>query len=157
METMYLVKAGFQTKYFENFERDNFIGLASDFKDLSDVKSKEELREIAKDVYPQLDERNRRNLTNIIGKLLFDFNIDDYIITYDETEREYLIGNVISDYKYVGDIETPHTRDIKWLGKVNRDNLHDHVKKNLEDSHDVFKVSGEYASEILEELEENPV
>ena len=156
MESMYLVKAGFQTKFFKDFEDGNYIGLPSEFRDLSNVNSKEELRKLAKEVYPELDERNRRNITNIIGKLLFDFNIDDYVITYDEMERQYLIGNIVSDYKYVEDIDTPHTWDMKRIGKINRDDLHGHVKKNLEDSHDIFKISAEYASEVLDELAENP-
>lgn len=157
MADMYMVKAGFHTKHFKTFEENNFIGIESDFKDLSSVENKQDLRQLSEEVYPDLSERDRRNTTNIVSILLFDFNIDDYVISFDCHNRNYIIGTVKSDYIYDEGLDTPHIRKVEWLGKIDRDNLYMHVQKNLEDTRLIFKIYPEYANELLKELENNPV
>ncbi len=152
-----MVKAGFHTKHFKTFEEKGYIGIESEFGDLSQIKDKAELRQLSNEVCSDLSDRDRRNTANIVSILVFDFDIDDYIITFDCHERNYLIGTVKSDYIYDGDLETPHIRNVEWIGKIDRDNLYMHVQKNLEDTRGIFKIYPEYASELLKELENNPV
>jgi len=69
--------------------------------------------------------------------------IGHLVLTYDKTEREYLIGEVTSGYEWKpGDHppEYPHVRRVEWKDTVSRDEFTTSTKNTLGSTLTVFSL-----------------
>jgi restriction system protein len=75
---------------------------------------------------------------------------DDGVLSYDRNSREYLIGEIKSDYYYKpGVIEDyPNLRDVEWKSRVSRDNLQPGTRNSLGSTLTLFAISPEAWDDI---------
>lgn len=84
--------------------------------------------------------------------------VGDYVITYDPQNREYWIGEIISDYEHNTKLlEFHHIRKVRWIKGIDRDDLSVPTKNTLGAISTLFELSKEAESEILNLLEEKKV
>jgi len=93
--------------------------------DLSKIKTKQELSKAYQQGYSNESLGKQRSSLGQLSRFRFDIKQGDMIITYNPEFRYYPVGEITSDYKYVPESagRYNHIRDVKWLGKVKRDDL----------------------------------
>ena len=88
------------------------------------------------------------------SKFRFDFQKGDYVVSYDPDRREYLVGEILSDYEFNTKLSEFHNvRMVKWLGTASRDKLSEPTKNTLGAISTIFKLGRDASSEILKLLE----
>jgi restriction system protein len=143
MNQVWMVRAGEGAYLIEEFKR-GYVGIGwQALGDLSSFKSRENIRSLYLQKYA--DEKSAQS--NIAVGTIFKFRtaigIDDKVISYDSTAREYLIGTVCSDYFYdlnaIKDYH--HLRRVKWEGNVSRDKLTVSTRNSLGSVITLFSIN----------------
>ena len=89
---------------------------------------------------------------NLVNKMA----INDYVVTYDSTLRQYHLGVITGDYVYNPKLSEPHTRAVNWFEKtISRDSISNSTKNSLGSTLTIFKLSTEQKDEILHLLNQN--
>lgn len=125
-EKMWMVRAGRKAILAEEFEEKGYVGVGwTKIGDLSSLSSKKELEEVHKEKYRDEKPGKERLDRGMLSRFRFEMKIKDKILTYNSELRKYLVGEIISDYKYVSNSPENynHIRKVKWEGKVSRDDL----------------------------------
>lgn len=151
---MWMVRAGSGAYRIDEFENKKIVAIGwRDVKDLSKFKDSTEIKERVKEKYPDYNTGQITSAASQISKFRFDFQEGDYAISYDPERRIYLVGEIISDYEFNPKLsEFPHIRKVKWLGKVNRDDISTSTKNTLGAISTIFEIKDEAKEEILKLL-----
>lgn len=154
MATPWMVRAGEQGYLIDDFER-GYIAIGwSDLGDLSNVASIEAVKEAYSDAYPDAKPGARANAASMIHKFRSVLAPHDPVITYNPRTREYLIGEITSDYSYspgeIGDF--PHIRTVSWQQRVSRDQLSVATRNSLGSTLTLFSVNAEAWEELQAEV-----
>ena len=157
-EVMWLVRAGEDGYLIDQFAR-GFVAIGwHKIGDLSAVTSEEEISELYNRAYPDEKPVKARLAVSMICRFRFILEKDQRVVTYDPQQREYLIGNITSDYYHNTDeiseaiSNYAHLRKIDWLGRVSRDVLSVSSRNSLGSSLTLFSVNEEASVELLSHL-----
>ena len=122
---MWMVRAGEDGFLLDEFQNKSIVAIGWDkIKNASDFKSKEEIKQVFSEKYPE-----KKKHQNIIGagqfsRFVLEFKKGDRVLSYNKDKREYLVGEIQSDYEYNPALsQYHHISRVKWLGVVNRDKL----------------------------------
>ena len=155
-ETMWMVRAGEDGYLIEEFDRGCIIAIGwHKIGDLSAVTSEEEIRERYNHEYPDAKPVKARLAVSMICRFRFILEKNQKIVTYDPQKRDYLIGNITSDYYHNTDeiseaiSNYAHLRRVDWLGRVSRDVLSVSSRNSLGSSLTLFSVNEEVSAELL--------
>jgi len=159
MSKMWMVRAGENGFLIDRFEQENVVVIGWEIGDLTNIKDKKELENLIREKFP--DKTNKQVIANlsVVGRFRFDLNIGDNVVSYNTQERTYLVGEIISDYKFDPEffpdnpLEYCDVRKVKWLGKVNRDDLLTSTKATLGSAITLFRINNDTANDILRTLE----
>ena len=151
---MWMVRAGEGAYLIDEFKTKKVIAIGwTRILDLSKIKELNQIKLIIKEKYPEYKPGQVIVSASQINKFRFDFKKGDYVISYDPEKRIYLVGEIISDYRYDEKLmEYHHIRDVKWLGEVNRDDLSTTTKNSLGAISTTFEIVGNAQEEILKLL-----
>jgi restriction system protein len=81
--------------------------------------------------------------TGQLFRFAHEISTGDLVLTYDKTEREYLIGEMDGEYEWEPDDHPagyPHMRRVEWKKTVSRDDFSTPTKNTLGSSLTVFNV-----------------
>ncbi len=150
---MWMIRAGEGAYLVDRFRERACVGIGwSALGDLSLFKNEAVLKSKYLEEYPGQHASKSSNAIAMIKKFRFDMKVGDRAITYDPSHREYLIGEIISDYEYtcevIDDEDFNHTRKVKWLGNVSRDSLSVSSRNTLGSTLTVFSVNDDVAAEL---------
>lgn len=124
---MWMVRAGKAGFLAENFEEKSIIaiGWGEIEQDLNSCSNKPAIQSLVEEAYPDQKKGWVMTSTGQINRFRFELNKGDRVITYNTSERYYLIGTIESDYLFHKDIIPgySHYRKVKWDGKINRDQI----------------------------------
>jgi len=165
---LWMVRAGEGAFLVEDFLAKNMVSIGwNETGDLAKVTDIEKLKDLVRQSYPQYKNGQVISSAGQVYRFLFDFKKGDSVMTYNPSERTYSIGEIASDYKF--DEETCeyfHAREIKWIGKVQRDDLSTSSKNTLGATLTIFEIpkktreelfsllSGKPTKQITDEIEE---
>lgn len=166
----WIVRSGVESKFFEEFERNEQIALGWNLvKDLKSIENKcdiDAIRDLVEFKYnPLLEELSnkknvniKRRISDITGKInrfVNELKIGDIILT--PGKEEVLIGEVLSDtfieegsYKnsggsleetIIGDLNK--VRDVKWIKKIPRDELEPNLRLILNVNHGIAHINND--------------
>ena len=115
-------------------ERDGFVSIGfggAKLDDLTDL-SREEIQERVKRVNPKGSPNQIGSHTGNLSRFVIDIKKGDWVVT-DVGDRQYLIGKVTSDYKYVVlDPNHSHRRLVEWHPhRVGSGDLAPFIRKSL--------------------------
>ena len=136
----------------DEFESQGFVAIwYSARTDLSKARSESQLRELLAGM--QMG-GNRTVATSVYVRYLFEMQPGDYVVSYDGSTREYLIGT-LGEYRYDESAfeEPSHVRSATWKGRVSRDDLSQSAKNSLNSLLTVFRVRDDVAAELIALLE----
>ena len=156
MKNMYMVRAGSKSYLIDKFESEEIVAVDFNLPDLSNVTSQEELRSIADNHFTEKSKVQIGLIVGMVWRFKNEFNIGDYVISYDSQNRLYLIGKIKSEYKYCPKFDkSPHIRKVEWISKIDRDNLKPSTKNTLGSLLSIFKLNKEVKEEFLALLKGN--
>lgn len=152
MSSMWMVRAGKRCSFFDTFKNEGVVAIGHGYLgDLTDIRDKKTIRRkfreqtVREFTKGQIDIRVEK-----IYHFLLSMSVDDWIITYNSKDREYLVGRIVSDYKYKpGFIDYPNIREVKWNASVKKDNLSKATQRHLRYPQAIFLVNEVAADEIL--------
>jgi restriction system protein len=154
MSNIWLVRAGEGGRLIEEFAKGYVAVGWYELGDTSSIKSQSQLRKHYIKNYPN----ESQGAINLGFSMFYKFHSvikqGDKILTYDTKSREYLVGTITGEYEYkpnvVGDY--PHIRNVKWEGRVSRDDISASSKNSLGSIGTLFSVNEDVWSDIKEAL-----
>ncbi len=152
-ERMWMVRAGEGAYLIEEFKEKNIVAVG--WKALGDettrAKTREDFNQIIRKYYPSYRSGQIGIQASQIYKFVREFKIADYVLSYNPTERRYLIGKIQSEHKYSGTIceDYCNYREVEWIGSVNRDDMTTTTKYSLGAISTLFEVKDTAKIEIL--------
>jgi len=118
--------------------------------DLSDVATPKDVTRIYKELNPDQKPGKMRLGAGQLSRFRFELQRGDQVMAYLPEFRNYLVGEIVSDYGY--DESYPedhcHYRKVKWTGKVKRDDLSAATKNGIGSIMTLFLVRVGSAEEI---------
>ena len=162
MPNMWMVRAGENAYLIDVFKDLSIIAIGWDVGDLSG-RSPDEIRKIIKDRYPDANSATLRKYNGQVIRFVCDFEIGDYVISYNQFTKKYLVGIITSDYYFSDKLSNfivlnkygdryQNIRDVKWIGETNRLDLKDFNLKPLNALMTVFNLNYSVKSDILTKM-----
>jgi restriction system protein len=155
---LWMVRAGEGGFLVDDFLTKNITAIGwNETGDLSKVDSLDKLKELVGKNYPGYKNGQIVSSAGQIYRFLNEFKKGDCVLTYDPSERTYSIGEIVSDYQFNDQLtEYFHTRNIKWVGKVQRDDLSTSAKNTLGATLTIFDIPPKTREELFSLLEGKP-
>ncbi len=150
----WLVRAGDGNHLIELFAKGHVLIGWAGVGNLSDFDNKETLKKKYATVYPDDPEGKVNNAISMLWRFCRELKQGDNILTYDRSRREYLYGEIISDYRFQSklNVEHPHERAVKWTKHISRDALKLSSRNSLGSVLTLFWVN----EEVQEDLAKAP-
>ena len=157
MANMWMVRAGENAFLIDDFKEMDIVAVGWEIGDLSG-KTKEEIKQLMAETYPNVSKTSLSLKTAQIIKFVHDFEIGDYVISYNPDSGKYLVGRIISDYYYSDKLAKKYNqinesynqfRDVEWIGETDRDILTQTSLKPLKSKDTIFNLNDSAKNEIL--------
>ena len=148
---IWMVRAGSGSMYIDTFLNEGIIAVGwNDVGDLTSINSWDELKIKIQETYPDWSPNKISQATGQLWRFCKDFKINDRVITYDSTLREYHLGVIISEYNFSKELEYKNFRKVDWIyNGISRDELSIDTKNTLGSILTVFELSREILEEII--------
>lgn len=159
MTNMWMVRAGENGIYINDFKKYGivaigFIGLG----DLTNLKY-EDIRQAVCDAYPYYNNNQIGMQSGQVNKFVNEFQIDDYVVSYNPKKELYLVGRITSGYYYSNELldknnnfKYSNFRNVEWLGEVKKFRLSMNTRKSLRSALTISKLYVDAQNEILNEF-----
>jgi restriction system protein len=149
-DKLWMVRAGEGAFLIDDFLTKNIVAISwNKIGDLLKVTNLDKIKKLIRENYPEYKNGQINNNAGQIFRFLVEFKKGDCVLTYNSSERTYSIGEIESDYKYDENLcKFFHTRQVKWIGIVNRDDLSTTTKNTLFALLTIFEIP-KYAREEL--------
>lgn len=150
-KTMWMVRAGAAGFRFEDFKDGSLVSIGwEELLDMRSLKSREDFYKAVAAAYPTAKKAQVAAAAGQIYRFVREIKVGDAVVTYDRSERIYLVGNVTGDYEYAPTVssEQPNIRRVQWRGQVSRDALTVGARNSLGAISTLFLVPPEVAAEI---------
>lgn len=157
---MWIVRAGENAFLIDDFKNLSVVVIGWEIGDLSG-KTPKEIKQLMKERYPEASNTSLGLNSAQVIKFACEFEIGDYVISYNPSIRMYLVGIITSDYYYseqlakkYGMEETYcHFRDVEWIGETKRDDLTQTSLKPLKAVMTIFNINNAAKNEILSKMD----
>jgi len=122
--------------------------------DMSGIATQDEMRDLYEKTHPDAKPGLVGNAAAMAFKFCKTMEKGDKVISYDKTSREYMVGEITSNYRYAPDVveDYPNIREVKWQGKVSRDRLSVPTKNSLGSVLTLFSLNEDVWNEIQQAL-----
>jgi restriction system protein len=167
-ERAFMVRAGNDNELVEEFESRSLVAVGwEELGDVSDVRSYEEMkaRFNSTDEYSEHNSRRIAQNAGQVNRFALEMEEGHLVLSYDKTEREYLIGKVTSGYEWKPSDRPPgypHVRRVEWEDTVSRDEFTTSTKNTLGSTLTVFslddcidEITGVLSGETPDESEDD--
>lgn len=111
MANMWMVRAGENAFLIDDFNDLNIVAIGWQLGNLSG-KTPDEIKQLVLKTYPDRPQSSLDIYSSQIIKFVCDFQVGDYVLSYDPLNSKYLIGKISSNYYYANLLED------KWGDKA---------------------------------------
>lgn len=154
-KTTWVVRAGEAGWRFEEFKAGGLVSIGwIEMGDMGSLRSREDFQKAAAVAYPNARKAQLAASAGQVFRFVREIKIGDTVVTYDRSERVYLVGTVEGEYVYAPQLsqEQPNIHKVQWRGSVSRDNLSVAARNSLGAIATLFQVPPDVASEIERQL-----
>ena len=159
MVNMWMVRAGKNAMFIDDFERLNVVAVGWGLGDLTN-KTSDEIKELVYKHYPDNSNKSNGKIAANEIKFRHKLNVGDYVLSYNNWTHNYLFGKITSDYYYdpllIND-EFSDVRDVEWLCKIPKDSLKKTTQNSLGALLTIFKIEGNAKKDILSFYQEDNI
>lgn len=155
MTDMWMVRAGKNAVLIDDFKEKNLVAIGWDLGNLKG-KSKEEIKHIVFEKFPYNNKNQNAIIASQVYKFASDVKIGDYVLSYNPSTRNYLLGEITSGYiysdvlsKYFEDDDYSDVRNVKWIDEIPRDKLKVQTKNTLGAISTLFYINENAQKDIL--------
>jgi restriction system protein len=148
---MWMVRADTGGRLFEDFKKHSFVGIGwHDMGNMGGLKAREDFSQAVAKAWPENKPMQVASAAGQAYRFVREIKIGDRILTYDPSERMYLLGTVDDDYRYEPDRPGgfANVRRVKWEEEIARDRLSVATRNSLGAISTLFLVPSEAAAEI---------
>lgn len=150
-----MVRAGKNAVLIDDFKEKNLVAIGWDLGNLKG-KSKEEIKNIVFEKFPYNNKNQNAIIASQVYKFASDVKIGDYVLSYNPSTRNYLLGEITSDYIYSDvlsknfeDDDYSDVRTVKWIDEIPRDKLKVQTKNTLGAISTLFYINENAQKDIL--------
>jgi restriction system protein len=105
-KSMWMVRAGEGGSFFEDFRLGSYVSIGwSAVGDMTSLKSREHFSKAVEKAYPEYRKMQVAISAGQAFRFVREIKLGDRVLTYDPSQREYLVGTVTGDYFYKPDNE----------------------------------------------------
>ncbi|KAA1175872.1 restriction endonuclease [Marinobacter salinexigens] len=161
MQNGWMIRAGNGGRYFDEFKDSGCVAIGwNNLGDLRHYSSPETLREAYIHHFGNAKPGRTGNAIAMIRKFRDDIKQGDWLITYSQEHREYLVGEDLGQYEFRSEQELvgefANIRKVNWLGRVSRDQLTQSARNSLGSVLTLFSLSPEVIKELEDRLTGKP-
>lgn len=147
----WFIRAGESAYLFDEFKTKqmiaigwNKVGSLKQSKNLNDIKSQ------LRNEYPDYKDGKINITAGQLYRFAHEMREDDHVVTYNPEKREYLIGVIVSEYKFSEGIisDKYHCRQVLWQSNVHRDVLSANTRNSLGSIMTLFALQVETINEL---------
>ena len=106
-----MVRAGENGFLIDDFKELNIIAIGWELGDLTG-KNPNEIKQLMAKTYQEASKTSLGLNSAQIIKFTVEFEIGDYVISYNPQTRNYLVGIITSDYYYSNKLAKKHNRGV---------------------------------------------
>ena len=150
-----MVRAGKNAFLIDEFKEQNIVALGWDLGDLKG-KSREDVKNIVDERFPNNNKNQNAIIASQVYKFASEINIGDYVLSYNPSTRNYLLGKITSDYIYSDilskkfeDDDYSDVRNVNWIDEIPRDKLKVKTKNSLGAISTLFYINDNAQKDIL--------
>lgn len=150
-KAMWMVRAGEGGFRFEEFKTESLVSIGwHEVGDMSHFKTRPEFTRAVEQHLPGAKTAQVAASAGQTYRFVREMGLGDRVVSYDPSERIYLVGEVISGYEYRPERspEHPNIRRVRWLGQVARDALSVSARNSLGSISTLFLIPAPVAAEI---------
>jgi restriction system protein len=145
----WMVRAGNDNELADLVEDKNAVAIGwSNMGDLSEIRNRTQFRKRYQERFSE-DSQWRISLnTGQVYRFAREIDMGDYVLTYDKTSRELVIGLIEGPYEYAPSVFSeryPHVRRVRWLKRVSRDDFSAPARNSLGSQPTVFQLDDHLA------------
>jgi restriction system protein len=120
--SLWMVRAGKYGEQEATLIENNIVAIGwNKLPDLFNIKSKENLKTIYKNTYPDRSKNLMNSQINQIWRYINEIKVNDIVSLPLKTKNSILFGIIQGDYQYKQFAENvKHTRKVKWLKEISR-------------------------------------
>lgn len=154
-----MVRAGENGIYIDDFKKYGIVAIG--FIGLGDLTNLNpaQIRQAVCDTYPNYNNMQIGIQSGQVNKFVNEFQIDDYVVSYNPKKDLYLVGRITSGYYYSNELLNKNNnfkysnfRNVEWLGEVKKFRLSKNTRKSLRSALTISKLYDEAQNEILNEF-----
>ena len=157
MANMWMVRAGENGFLINDFKDFNIVAIGWGLGDLSG-KTHDEIKQLMENENPESSKASIGLNAGQVSRFVCDFEIGDWVISYNPQTRNYLVGKISSEYYYskklaerynTENVFYNHTRDVEWIGDACRDDLNETALKPLKSVMTIIYLNDSAKNNIL--------
>jgi restriction system protein len=155
MKPMWMVRAGEGGFRFEDFKTDALVSIG--WPEVGDMARYQTRADFTRAIALGLPGAKAGQVAASAGqtyRFVREIGVGDSVVSYDRSERTYLVGEVLGAYEYRPErsAEHPNIRRVRWLGSVSRDALSVSARNSLGAISTLFLIPAPVATEIAQLL-----
>jgi restriction system protein len=148
----WFIRAGENAYLFDEFKLGQAIAIGwNEVGSLEQVKHINDVKRKLRTEYPDYKDGKINITAGQLFRFAHEMKIGDLVVTYNPQAREYLIGDIVSEYQYgEGHIsDKTHYRKVTWNGSVGRDVLTANTRNSLGSIMTLFALQQETVKELV--------
>lgn len=131
---VWMIRAGQGGYLVEDFAAKNIVAIGwNQLGDLTMLRSRDAIKELCRQTYPKDKPGKVVTSASVVHKFRNVIQEGDGVVTYDPNTREYLVGEITSDYRFDSTVIPDHAnvRDVAWRSRISRDALPGATRNSL--------------------------
>ncbi|RPK24463.1 restriction endonuclease [Paenibacillus xylanexedens] len=148
----WFIRAGENAYLFEEFKETQMIAIGwNEVGSLAQVRHIDDVKKRLRNEYPDYKDGKVNITAGQLIRFANEMKVGDLVVTYNPQTREYLIGEITSDYEFGEGVisDKNHFRKVLWNGLVNRDVLTANTRNSLGSIMTLFALQNETVKELI--------
>ncbi|MFT3813158.1 MAG: restriction endonuclease [Acidovorax sp.] len=154
----WMVRAGEGGFRFDEFKSQSLVTIDwNEMGNLGPLVSRADFQKAAASAYPTVSTGALSSYAGQTFRFVREIKVGDNVVTYNPSERIYLLGTVTGSYEYAPSTQDghPNQRRVQWRGTIARDDLSVAARASLGSISTLFQIPAEVGQE-LERLAAQP-
>lgn len=155
MSKSWMVRAERDGRLFDAFREKSAVAIGwNEVGDLSDKKTRKAIADLVTTAWSEMKPQAAAMAAGQLHRFVNEIETGDMIVTYNPSQRLYLVGEATGPYRYDASIDPDDAqfRPVRWQGEVSRDLLSVASRNSLGSISTLFRIPTEVAAELKKAL-----